>query len=69
LQAQLIQNAEVLTDRPNWEVTAEAFQRARDWTERQISRLSSMEKDARKSLRRSYRRYWEKLNGQAGIRP
>ena len=69
LQAQLIQNGEALTGSPTWEVTAEAFQRARDWTERQISRLSSMETGARKPLRRSYRRYWEKLNGQAGIRP
>lgn len=69
LQEQLLQSADAILDRPTWEVTAAAFQRARNWTERQISRLSSMETHSRKPPRWSYRRYWEKQNRQAGIRP
>ena len=69
LQEQLLQSADAILDRPTWEVTAAAFQHARNWTERQISRLSSMETHSRKPPRWSYRRYWEKQNRQAGIRP
>jgi len=69
LQAQLIQSADAILERPAGEVTAEAFRQSRDWTESQISRLSSTAKNNRRPPRRSYRRYWEKQNRQAGIRP
>ena len=69
LQEQLLQSAAAISDRPTWEVTAAAFQRSRNWTEHQISRLSSMATRSRKPPRWSYRRYWEKQNRQAGIRP
>lgn len=67
LQADFLQEAGAMTGRSTSDITAEAFYRSREWTERQISRLSSAETGKASPPCRSYRRYWKKLNRQAGI--
>jgi hypothetical protein len=67
LQADFFQKAGARTGRATSDITAEAFDRSREWTERQISRLSSAETGIASPPCRSYRRYWKKLNRQAGI--
>jgi dipeptidase len=67
LQQQLIQEAEGVPEKTTGAVTAGAFRRARAWTEARIQGLSQDAGPTGKPLRGVYRRYWEKLNRQAGI--
>ena len=67
LQADFLQEAGAMTSRSPSDITAEAFRRSGDWTARQISRLSSPERGLASPPCRFYRRYWQKLNRQAGI--
>jgi hypothetical protein len=56
-----------MSDRSPSDITAGAFYRSREWTARQISRLPSAENGHERPPGRFYRRYWKKLNRQAGI--
>ena len=67
LQADFLQEAGALSGRSTSDITARAFCRSREWTARQISRLASARTGLGKPPCRSYRRYWQKLNRQAGI--
>ncbi len=48
-------------------LTCDAFRRARDWTEAQIERLAEDNVPRGKPPHLAYRRYWAKLNRQAGM--
>jgi hypothetical protein len=67
LQADFFQEAGAMSDRSPSDITAGAFYRTREWTARQISRLPSAENGHERPPGRFYRRYWKKLNRQAGI--
>jgi dipeptidase len=67
LQNQLFQAAVGASDGATAAVTAEAFRRSRAWTEQQITRLCAGTTARGGEVRRTYRRYWEKLNRQAGM--
>jgi dipeptidase len=67
LQANLAALADTVSERRPTDVTAEAFRLSREWTARQIERLSSQGTSAKRPPRRSYRRYWDRQNRLAGL--
>lgn len=67
LQQQLIRESAGVSERASDAASAEAFERARAWTEQQRQDLRGTVKAAASRPRRSYRRYWERLNRQAGL--
>lgn len=67
LQDELVQAAGTLPDHSTAAFSAEAFERAREWTAGQIHDLCAQTAPAVKPPGRAYRRYWEKLNRLAGM--
>jgi dipeptidase len=67
LQDSLIQEAREGQGVEARDITSEAFRRAREWTEEQIRRSAAGNAPRGKPLRLAYRRYWAKLNRQAGM--
>jgi dipeptidase len=67
LQDSLIQEARHAAEMGSFDLTRDAFQRARAWTDEQIGRLLRADAPRGKPRRLIYRRYWAKLNREAGI--
>jgi dipeptidase len=67
LQNALIQDAQEKAAIEAYDLSGDAFRRARKWTEKQIRRIAADDAPRGKTPRLSYRRYWAKLNRQAGI--
>jgi secernin len=67
LQDRLIQDAGAVGATSASDITAKAFQRAREWTAEQIRGFSGAETITGKALGRMYRHYWAKQNRLAGM--
>ena len=67
LQDRLIEEAAVVPEIQAHDFTVDAFGLARAWTEQQIERLSAGGPPGGKPPRPRYRRYWTRLNREAGI--
>lgn len=67
LQDVLVEDAAAVPEIQAQDVTVDAFRRARAWTVQQIEGLSARGAPGGKPPRPSYRRYWARLNREAGI--
>ena len=67
LQARLIKEARTVPDHGMMALTRDAFEDTRKWTQEQLDHMAAGDNDRGKRPTRLYRRYWDRLNGQAGI--